>query len=57
MVLTRRVPPNLIQLRLVVDTYWPCCEVVPQDGSASMGMEITDGDGLFHASFVAMRQL
>ena len=31
------------------------CEVVPQDGSASLDMEITDG--LFHASFVAIRQL
>ena len=35
--------------------YMGICEVVPQDGSASVVMKITDGS--LHASFVAIRQL
>ena len=34
---------------------WTFCEVLPQDVSASVDMEITDG--LFHAFVMAMRQL
>ena len=42
--------PTQVRLRLV-----GTCEVVPQDDSASVDMEITAGS--FHASFVAIRQL
>ena len=48
-ILTPRTPSQVVKTRIGT------CEAVPQDGSASVDMEITDG--LFHASFVAIRQL
>ncbi len=43
----------LLYMAAYTGVYGPVSEVVPQEGSPSMDMEITDGS--FHASFVAMR--